>query len=72
MASKRRRTRGSKEEIDGASQTVEGELGDKGFVGERFGFVDIALAPFYSCLYAYETCGSFQHRGRVPQTDGMG
>ncbi|KAF8391054.1 hypothetical protein HHK36_023354 [Tetracentron sinense] len=39
---------------------LEGELGDKPyFGGESFGFVDVALIPFYSWFYTYETCANF-------------
>ncbi|XP_056172777.1 glutathione S-transferase U25-like [Syzygium oleosum] len=44
-----------KEYIEGL-KVLEGELGDKAyFGGERFGYVDVSLIPFYSWLYAVET-----------------
>ncbi|KAL3750316.1 hypothetical protein ACJRO7_011332 [Eucalyptus globulus] len=37
-------------------KVLEGELGDKAyFGGERFGYADVSLIPFYSWLYALET-----------------
>lgn len=50
---------GKKELID-CLKLLETELGDKPyFGGDKFGFVDIALVPFYSWFYAYETLGNF-------------
>ncbi|CAK7357416.1 unnamed protein product [Dovyalis caffra] len=41
-------------------KVMEAELGDKPyFDGDSFGFVDVALVPFYSCFYTYETFGNF-------------
>ena len=41
-------------------KVLEGELGDKSyFGGEIFGFVDVALMPFYIWFYAYERLGNF-------------
>ncbi|KAA8524945.1 hypothetical protein F0562_011417 [Nyssa sinensis] len=46
---------------------LEGELGDKPyFGGETFGYVDVALVPFYSWFYAYETCGNFSIGAECP------
>ncbi|XP_030966751.1 probable glutathione S-transferase [Quercus lobata] len=39
----------------------EGELGDKPyFGGERFGYVDLTLIPFYTWFYSIETLGGFK------------
>ena len=47
---------------------MEGELGDKPyFGGEVFGYVDVALVPFYSWFYAYETCGKFSIEAECPK-----
>ncbi|CAH2056879.1 unnamed protein product [Thlaspi arvense] len=64
---------GGKKEFIECLRVLEGELGDKPyFGGDKLGYVDIALVPFYSWFYAYETCGQVQHRGGVPQVCGMG
>ena len=40
---------------------LEGELGDKPyFGGERFGYVDLTLIPFYTWFYSIETLGGFK------------
>ncbi|KAF8391055.1 hypothetical protein HHK36_023355 [Tetracentron sinense] len=47
---------------------LEGELGDKPyFGGESFGFVDVALVPFYSWFYTYETCANFSIEAECPK-----
>ncbi|KAG9439347.1 hypothetical protein H6P81_019512 [Aristolochia fimbriata] len=39
---------------------LESELGEKPFFGgESLGYVDVALVPFYSWFYTYETAASF-------------
>ncbi|KAI3945454.1 hypothetical protein MKW92_019757 [Papaver armeniacum] len=49
-------------------KVLEGELGEKPyFGGENFGFVDVALIPFYSWFYAYETCGNFSIEAECPK-----
>jgi len=49
-------------------KTLEGELGDKPyFGGETFGFVDIALIPFYSWFHVYETFGKFSMEAECPK-----
>lgn len=49
-------------------KTLEEELGDKTyFGGESFGFVDIALVPFYPWFYAYETFGNFSIATECPK-----
>ncbi|PQM35103.1 putative glutathione S-transferase parC [Prunus yedoensis var. nudiflora] len=58
---------GKKEFIEALKQ-LEGELGDEPyFEGESFGFLDIALIPFYSWFYAYETCGNFSTEAECPK-----
>lgn len=58
----------AKKEFIGHLKMLEGELGDKAFFGgECFGFVDVALVPFYSWFYAYETCGSFSIEAECPK-----
>ncbi|WOK91724.1 putative glutathione S-transferase parA [Canna indica] len=47
---------------------LEGELGDKKYFGsETFGFVDIALIPFSSWFYTYETCAGLSVEAEVPK-----
>ena len=49
-------------------KVLEGELGDKSyFGGENFGFVDVALMPFYIWFYAYETLGNFSVEAKCPK-----
>ncbi|XP_027064701.2 probable glutathione S-transferase parA [Coffea arabica] len=51
----------AKKELIGTVKTLEAELGDKTyFGGEDFGYVDVALIPFYNWFYTYETCGNFK------------
>ncbi|KAL0914428.1 hypothetical protein M5K25_014774 [Dendrobium thyrsiflorum] len=50
----------AKEEFILILKTLEAELGDKKyFGGETFGLVDIALVPFTSWFYSYETYAGF-------------
>uniref|UniRef100_A0A803N7N7 Glutathione S-transferase n=2 Tax=Chenopodium quinoa TaxID=63459 RepID=A0A803N7N7_CHEQI len=47
---------------------LEEELGDKCyFGGDHFGFVDIALIPFYSWFHTYESCGNFSIEAECPK-----
>ncbi|KAJ7948880.1 putative Glutathione s-transferase [Quillaja saponaria] len=47
---------------------LEEELGNKPyFDGETFGFVDLALVPVYSWVYAFETCGNFSIEAECPK-----
>ncbi|CDP06113.1 unnamed protein product [Coffea canephora] len=51
----------AKKEFIEILKTLEGELGNKPyFGGENFGYVDVALIPFYCWFYAYETFGNFK------------
>ncbi|URE36900.1 glutathione s-transferase [Musa troglodytarum] len=52
---------------------LEGELGAKKyFGGDAFGFVDIALAPFVSWFYSYETCAGFSIEEAAPKVAAWG
>ncbi|XP_022744119.1 probable glutathione S-transferase parA [Durio zibethinus] len=57
----------AKEELMQCLKTLEGELGDKlYFGGESIGYVDVALVPFTSWFYTYETCGNFSIEAGCP------
>ncbi|KAL3502984.1 hypothetical protein ACH5RR_037433 [Cinchona calisaya] len=58
----------AKKEFIEILKTLERELGDKAyFGGESFGYVDVALIPYYSWFYAYETCGKFKIQPECPK-----
>ncbi|KAM3732239.1 hypothetical protein ACB098_11G045100 [Castanea mollissima] len=51
----------TKKEFLETYKILEGELGDKPyFGGERFGYVDLTLIPFYTWFYSVETIGGFK------------
>ncbi|KAF8042344.1 hypothetical protein BT93_A0844 [Corymbia citriodora subsp. variegata] len=61
---------GKKEFIEGL-KVMEGELGDKAyFGGQRFGFLDVSLIPFYSWFYAVETLNSCSIGEECPKLVG--
>lgn len=52
----------------GFLKNMEAELGDKHFFGgESIGFVDVALVPFTTWFYTYETFGNFSIEAECPQ-----
>jgi glutathione S-transferase len=58
----------AKEEFIDCLRVLEGALGDRPyFGGEKFGFDDVSLIPFYSWFYAYETCGNFSIEANCPK-----
>ncbi|KAJ6845381.1 putative glutathione S-transferase parA [Iris pallida] len=58
----------AKKEFLDILKLLEGELGDKKFFGgETFGFVDIALVPFASWFYTYETNANFSTEEVAPK-----
>ncbi|KAL3631504.1 Glutathione S-transferase U1 [Castilleja foliolosa] len=58
----------AKKEFVEALKSLEAELGDEPyFGGDKFGFVDVALVPFYSWFYAYETSGNFSIDEHCPK-----
>ncbi|XP_071912565.1 probable glutathione S-transferase parC [Coffea arabica] len=67
-AAKGKELEAAKKEFIEALKVLEGELGDKPyFGGEEFGYVDVALIPFYSWFHAYETCGNFKIGAQCPK-----
>ncbi|KAF8413558.1 hypothetical protein HHK36_001549 [Tetracentron sinense] len=57
-----------KTELIECLKLLEGELGDKPyFGGENMRIVDVALVPFYSWFYSYETCGNFSIEAECPK-----
>ncbi|CAJ1978387.1 unnamed protein product [Sphenostylis stenocarpa] len=58
----------AKKELVESLKELEKELGDKPyFGGETFGFVDIALVPFYTWFYTYEELGNFKVEAECPK-----
>lgn len=58
---------GKKEFIE-ILKVLEGVLGDNPyFMGEKFGFLDIALVTFCSWFLAYETFGNFSIEAECPK-----
>ncbi|KAI3881536.1 hypothetical protein MKX03_035614 [Papaver bracteatum] len=54
-------------------KVLEGELGEKPyFGGQQMGFVDVALIPFYSRFYSYETFGKFSIEEVCPKLVSWG
>ncbi|OAY36762.1 probable glutathione S-transferase parC [Manihot esculenta] len=67
-ASKGETKEASTKELIECFKTLEGELGDKAyFGGESFGYVDVALIPFYSVFYAFEKLGNFSMAVESPK-----
>nr|CAN71213.1 hypothetical protein VITISV_039503 [Vitis vinifera] len=68
-----RRTKGEEQEAITKEyleclKVLEEELGDKSyFGGENFGFMDVALMPFYIWFYVYETLGNFSVEAKCPK-----
>ncbi|KAK4439059.1 putative glutathione S-transferase parA [Sesamum alatum] len=58
---------GKKELMDGL-KLLEGELGEKAyFGGDKFGFLDVAFIPFYSCFDSCESCGKLEIEEHFPK-----
>ncbi|XP_042442042.1 probable glutathione S-transferase parA isoform X2 [Zingiber officinale] len=63
----------AKKEFIEILKVVEAELGDrKYFGGDAFGYVDIALVPFFAWFYTYETCGGFSVEAEAPKLVAWG
>ncbi|KAI8021702.1 hypothetical protein LOK49_LG03G03841 [Camellia lanceoleosa] len=57
-----------KNDLLGCFKLLEGELGDKPYYGgETFGFVDVALIPFYTFFYSFEQFGNFSMVTECPK-----
>ncbi|KAL6529775.1 hypothetical protein OROGR_015398 [Orobanche gracilis] len=58
----------AKKEFVDSLTLLEGELGNKlYFNGDSFGFLDVAVVPFYCWFYAYEVCGNFKIEEHCPK-----
>ncbi|XP_056173414.1 glutathione S-transferase U19-like [Syzygium oleosum] len=58
----------AKKEYIESLKVMEGELGDKAyFGGERFGYVDVSLIPFYSWFYGLEVLANFSIKEECPK-----
>ncbi|CAK7327715.1 unnamed protein product [Dovyalis caffra] len=58
----------SKKDLIECFKILERELGDKPyFGGETFGYVDLALVPFYSFFYTFETLGNLSMVAECPK-----
>ncbi|XP_028760695.1 probable glutathione S-transferase [Neltuma alba] len=58
----------AKKEFIAVLKQLEEVLGEKPyFGGDNFGYVDLALIPFYSWFHAYETCGKFKTEEHCPK-----
>ncbi|OAY52943.1 probable glutathione S-transferase [Manihot esculenta] len=58
----------SKKDLIECFKILEGELGEKPyFGGDGFGFIDVALIPFYSLFYTFEILGNFSMAVECPK-----
>ncbi|OAY73243.1 putative glutathione S-transferase parA [Ananas comosus] len=58
----------AKKEMIEILKLLAAELGDKTyFGGDAFGFMDVALVPFTSWFYSYETCAGFSVEAECPE-----
>ncbi|XP_059661339.1 probable glutathione S-transferase parA [Cornus florida] len=63
----------AKKELLECYKLLEAELGEKTyFGGETFGFVDIALIPFYAWTYIYKKLGNLNMEEECPQIVAWG
>ncbi|XP_042499585.1 probable glutathione S-transferase [Macadamia integrifolia] len=69
--SKGEETEAAKKELIESLKVLEGELGEKPYLGgEKFGYVDLCLIPYYSWFYSYETFGNFNMEAECPKLIG--
>lgn len=58
----------AKKELMDCFKVLEGELGDKPYYGgDIFGYVDVALIPFYCLFYTFEILGNFSMEAEYPK-----
>ncbi|XP_057451320.1 probable glutathione S-transferase parC [Lotus japonicus] len=58
----------AKKEFIDCFKLLEEHLGDRTcFAGDKLGFVDIALVPFYTWFKAFETFGKFSIESEFPK-----
>jgi glutathione S-transferase len=58
----------SKKDLFQCFKILEEELGDKQYFGdESFGYIDLALIPFYSFFYTFETLGNWSMVAEFPK-----
>ncbi|KAF9672759.1 hypothetical protein SADUNF_Sadunf11G0077700 [Salix dunnii] len=63
----------SKKDLIECFKVLEEELGDKPYFGdESFGYIDVALIPFYSLFYTFETLGDLRMAAEFPKLVGWG
>nr|GMD78874.1 probable glutathione S-transferase parA [Ipomoea batatas]GMD82753.1 probable glutathione S-transferase parA [Ipomoea batatas] len=61
----------AKNELIECLKTLEGELGEKAYMGgEKIGFVDVALLPFSRWFYSLEKCANFTIKDECPKLVG--
>ncbi|KAL0362590.1 UNVERIFIED_CONTAM: Glutathione S-transferase U25 [Sesamum calycinum] len=59
----------AKKELMDGLKLLEGELGEKVyFGGDKFGFLDVALIPFYNCFDSFESCGKLRIEEHCPNS----
>ncbi|KAK7401684.1 hypothetical protein VNO78_13357 [Psophocarpus tetragonolobus] len=57
-----------KQEFISIFKQLEETLSDKAYYGgDKFGFLDIGLVPFYSWFYTFETYGNFKMEAECPK-----
>ncbi|KAB5534582.1 hypothetical protein DKX38_017668 [Salix brachista] len=63
----------SKKDLVECFKVLEEELGEKPYFGdESFGYIDLALIPFYSFFYTFEILGELRMVAEFPKLVGWG
>uniref|UniRef100_A0A6N2NH11 glutathione transferase n=1 Tax=Salix viminalis TaxID=40686 RepID=A0A6N2NH11_SALVM len=63
----------SKKDLVECFKVLEEELGEKPYFGdESFGYIDLALVPFYSFFYTFEILGELSMVAEFPKLVGWG